>query len=89
MLLQHHIANLLYQILSLTNNFCCVVSLNVLACQSCVCVCVSHSGVMYCMCGVLCRLCVHNPVEVPTCHGAFVRINIYLSCALSHCHVVC
>lgn len=33
--------------------------------------------------------CFHNPVEVPTCHGAFVRINIYLSCSLSCCHVAC
>lgn len=37
------------------------------------------------VCGVVCWLFTYNPVEVPTCHGAFVRINIYLSCSLSCC----
>lgn len=42
---------------------------------------------LYCpvLCGVVCWLYTYNPVEVPTCHGAFVRINIYLSCSLSCC----
>lgn len=37
------------------------------------------------LCGVVCWLYTYNPVQVPTCHGAFVRINIYLSCSLSCC----
>lgn len=42
---------------------------------------------LYCpvLCGVACWLYTYNPVEVPTCHGAFVRIKIYLSCSLSCC----
>lgn len=83
----HNLANTLYSTFCLTNNHVgelrktvfCLVCLVLKPCHPFAGLCRSV------LCGVVCRLCTCNPVEVPTCNGAFVGINIYLSCSLSCC----